>query len=107
LIDRIQAVKINDNKPVGALQTETKKGTQGGIATPVSSGSSAKAPGPAVNLSISPALSQGTSVLSETAALDKIRQMVESGQFKIDFPATAEQILRNAVSAIGGSKSSE
>ena len=100
-------MKINDNKSVGTLQTETKKGAQGGAASPVAASATAKAPAPAVNLSINPALSQGTNTLSETVALDKIRQLVESGQFKIDFPATAEQILRNAVSAIGGSKSSE
>jgi anti-sigma28 factor (negative regulator of flagellin synthesis) len=39
--------------------------------------------------------------MSDTDALEKIRKLIEKGEFKVDLPKTAELILREAIAAAG------
>lgn len=100
-------MKINENRSVLPGQTEAKKSTQGGAASTSNSTSSAKAPNTGVNVDVSPALTASTvaisssSAMSDTDALEKIRKLIEKGEFKVDFPKTAELILREAIAAAG------
>ena len=103
-------MKINENRSVLTGQTEAKKSSQGGAASTSNSTSSAKAPNAGVNVDVSPALSAASTVvissssaMSDTDALEKIRKLIEKGEFKVDFPKTAELILREAIAAAGNS----
>lgn len=105
-------MKINDNRPL-VPAADTKKGVgQTAAKNPaVANDSGAQSSSPAVNLGINASVAQASQVAStishqitETEALAKIRQLIEKGEFKIDFPKVAEQMLRDAVSAIDSSK---
>ncbi len=102
-------MKINENRSVLPGQTEAKKSTQGDAASASSSSSNAK-PNTGVNVDVSPALTSASTVsisgsraISDADALEKIRKLIEKGEFKVDFPKTAELILREAVAAAGKS----
>ena len=101
-------MKINENRSVLPGQTEAKKSSQGGTASTSNSTSPAKAPNTGVNVDVSPALTAASTVaissssaMSDTDALEKIRKLIEKGEFKVDFPKTAELILREAIAAAG------
>jgi anti-sigma28 factor (negative regulator of flagellin synthesis) len=44
--------------------------------------------------------------MSEAKALDEIRRLINKGEYKIDFPKVAENMLRDALAAIDSKKSS-
>ncbi|QWE19298.1 flagellar biosynthesis anti-sigma factor FlgM [Polynucleobacter corsicus] len=103
-------MKINENRSALPGQTEAKKSTQGGSASAPDSTSSAKTPNAGVNLDLNPAVTAASTVsissarsISDADALEKIRKLIEQGEFKVDFPKTAELILREAVAAAGNS----
>jgi anti-sigma28 factor (negative regulator of flagellin synthesis) len=107
-------VKINDNRPL-VPSADTKKGAGQSVAgknPSIGGESNTPSATPAVNLGINTSVAQASNVvastiahqISETEALAKIRQLIEKGEFKIDFPKVAEQMLRDAVSAIDSSK---
>lgn len=105
-------MKINDNRPL-VPANDTQKGVGQPVAKnpAVANESGAQTTSPAVNLGINTSVAQASQVAStishqitETEALAKIRQLIEKGEFKIDFPKVAEQMLRDAVSAIDSSK---
>ncbi len=102
-------MKINESRSVLPGQPEVQKSTQGDAASASSSSSAAK-PNTGVNVDVSPTLTTASTVaisssapLSDAEALDKIQKLIESGQFNIDFPKTAELILLDAVAAAGNS----
>jgi anti-sigma28 factor (negative regulator of flagellin synthesis) len=105
------SLKINDNRPLvttadakkgNGLTVDAKKATvaDGQTHLPTST--------PAVNLGINASVAQTSQMvastlthqMTETEALTKIRQLIESGEFKMDFPKIAEQMLKDAVLAI-------
>lgn len=103
-------MKINENRSVLPGQTEAKKSSQGGAASASNSSSAAKTPNAGVNLDLNPVVTAASTVsisssrsISDADALEKIRKLIEKGEFKVDFPKTAELILREAVAAAGNS----
>lgn len=107
-------MKINDNRPLVPSADTKKGGGQSVAGKNVTAGneSSISSATPAVNLGINSSVAQASNVvastiahqITETEALVKIRQLIEKGEFKVDFPKVAEQMLRDAVSAIDSSK---
>ena len=107
-------MKINDNRPLVPAPDAKKSAGQpvAGKNSSVASESNTSSASPAVNLGVNPSVAQASVVvastisqqITETEALAKIRQLIEKGEFKIDFPKVAEQMLRDAVSAIDSSK---
>lgn len=103
-------MKINENRSVLPGQTEAKKSSQGDAASASNSTSTAKTPNAGVNLDLNPSVTAASTVsisssrsISDADALEKIRKLIEKGEFKVDFPKTAELILREAVAAAGNS----
>ncbi|MBU3599788.1 hypothetical protein ICN28_04565 [Polynucleobacter sp. 30F-ANTBAC] len=108
-------MKINDSRPL-VTTTDAKKGVGSPVDSKKSNVSSGESAGPsatpAVNIGINSSVAQTTNApastlahqISETEALSKIRELIEKGEFKMDFPKIAEQMLKDAVSAIDRSK---
>ena len=44
--------------------------------------------------------------MTEAKALEEIRRLIDKGEYKIDFPKIAENMLRDAIAAIDSKKSS-
>ncbi len=107
-------MKINDNRPL-VPSADTQKGVGQSVAgknKTVGGETGTSSASPAVNIGINASVAQASNFvastishqISETEALLKIRQLIEKGEFKVDFPKVAEQMLRDAVSAIDSSK---
>lgn len=108
-------MKINDNRPL--VTTTDAKNSVGTTVDKKNSNVNASetntpSSSPAVNIGIKSSVTQTsnavastlTNQISETEALSKIRELIEKGEFKIDFPKIAEQMLKDAVSAIDRTK---
>jgi flagellar biosynthesis anti-sigma factor FlgM len=105
-------VKINDTRTSVPLNPESKTTAGGKGVSQNNTAADAKAPSSAVNLSVNPALVQAAQTgsaaasMSEAKALDEIRRLINKGEYKIDFPKVAENMLRDALAAIDSKKSS-
>ena len=105
-------MKINDTRTSVPLNSESKTTTGGQGVSQNNSATEAKATNSAVNLAINPDLVQSAqtgsaaATMSEAKALDEIRRLIDKGEYKIDFPKIAENMLRDALAAIDSKKSS-
>lgn len=104
-------MKINDTRSVAPLNTESPSTTGGKGVSQNNAPADNKPATSGVNVSVNPALVQaaqaGSSAtgMSETKALEEIRRLIEKGEYKIDFPKIAENMLRDALAAIDNKKS--
>ena len=106
-------MKINDTRPSVPLNPESKTTTGGKGVSQNNSAANAKTTNSAVNLAVNSDLVQaaqtGTAAattLIEAKALEEIRRLIDKGEYKIDFPKIAENMLRDAIAAIDSKKSS-
>jgi len=105
-------VKINDTRAPVPLNSESKSTADGKGVSQNNSTTDSKAPTSAVNIALNPALVQAAQAgsaaanMSEVKALEEIRRLINKGEYKIDFPKVAENMLRDALAAIESKKSS-
>lgn len=104
-------MKINDTRPVAPPITESQSTAGGKGVSQNNATADSKPASTGVNVSVNPALVQASqagspaTALSETKALEEIRRLIEKGEYKIDFPKIAENIVRDALAAIDNKKS--
>jgi len=105
-------VKINDTRTSVPLNPESKTTAGGQGVSQNSSTADTKTPNNAVNLAVNSDLVQAAqtgsaaATMSEAKALQEIRRLIDKGEYKIDFPKIAENMLRDALAAIDSKKSS-
>ncbi len=105
-------MKINDTRTSVSLNPESKTTAGGKGVSQNNAQTDTKNSNSAVNLAVNPALVQaaqsspGAATLTEAKALQEIRRLIEKGEYKIDFPKIAENMLRDALAAIDSKKSS-
>jgi flagellar biosynthesis anti-sigma factor FlgM len=105
-------VKINDTRPSVPLNPESKTTTGGKGVSQNNSTANTKTANSAVNLSVNADLVQAAqtgsaaATMTEAKALEEIRRLIDKGEYKIDFPKIAENMLRDAIAAIDSKKSS-
>lgn len=105
-------MKINDTRPSVPLNPESKTTVGGKGVSQNSSTANTKTANSAVNLAVNADLVQaaqtGTvaATMTEAKALEEIRRLIDKGEYKIDFPKIAENMLRDAIAAIDSKKSS-
>ena len=104
-------MKINDTRPVAPLNTESQSTAGGKGVSQNNAAADSKPAASGVNVSLNPALVQAAHAgspatgMSETKALEEIRRLIEKGEYKIDFPKIAENMLRDALASIDIKKS--
>ena len=103
-------MKINDTRPVAPLNTESPSTAGGKGVSQNNAAADSKPANSGVNVSVNPALVQAAqagspaTAMSETKALEEIRRLIDKGEYKIDFPKIAENMLRERIYARDSSK---
>ena len=104
-------MKINENSVVIPQNSGVGKTNSGSNSTSVNSGANkvadTVATGPAVNLDISltaklaEVQSDTSSKVTDEALIEKLRNQVANGEFKIDYKKISQSMLKDVVAAIG------
>jgi anti-sigma28 factor (negative regulator of flagellin synthesis) len=104
-------MKINENTAVIPQNSGVGKANSGSNSATVNSGANkvldAAVTAPAVNLDISltaklaEVQSDTTSKVTDEALIEKLRNQVANGEFKIDYKKISQSMLKDVVAAIG------
>ena len=104
-------MKVNENAALIPQNSGVRKTSVGSSSTALNPSSSNAAPanvsGPAVSLDIgltaklAEVQSDKTNKVSDEALIDKLRNQISSGDFKIDYQKISQSMLKDVVESIG------